>query len=385
MRRALVSLGAVAAAAVAHAGDWHTAEQLRCSECHTMHHSRQHDFSYPVAGRTGFTGSDAVGDGHDALLYEADVNALCLACHDGSTTTADVLGDSSRVAFANRRAAGALQIGAGVDGRTPDTGHTLGAPVTPPGFDKVLPAGETWAELGLRCSDCHAVHGVPGGYRNVGNPHGRWEGLVAAASIQPLYTINPALNVEPSVLQPPGTGVDPSTDVTERAARDYQASHVRFGYGGGAYRMNAFCGVCHGNFHADPGTNPAPGPFKRHPTFHAFVSNSRLTRDPTTGTAAWNDAARLVKPVYRSASSGFTAPTAGTFTPGCLSCHKAHGNRNAFGLLSPTSGATSDTIDANEEDGDADETAAVAGGPLGVRNLCVNCHVQGRSPPLDVE
>lgn len=377
MRKILVTVASLAAATVAYAGDWHTAEQLRCSECHTMHYSRTHNFNYTVDGRSTFVGSDATAAGNNGLIYEASVNALCLGCHDGSTTIADVLETSSKAAFVDKRAAGALTEPTSAGDWLPSMGHTLDLAQNPPGWAGTLDAtSPAWTVAGLECSDCHSVHGVNKGYRNLGNSHGRVV-LADWTTAQPLYTINAALNTDPGTLQPAGTGIDMASDVTELAARDYQASHNRFASASGAYRMDAFCGACHGNFHSDAGVNAAPGPFKRHPTFQGFLSNARLIKN-TDRTTWWNDASRLVKPVFKTASTGATNATAGQFSAGCLSCHKGHGNRNSFALISPASAITQDTVDANEEDGNADETAVVAGQPVGVRNLCMQCHSQGR-------
>ena len=52
-----------------------------------------------------------------------------------------------------------------------------------------------------------------------------------------------------------------------------------------------------------------------------------------------------------------------TVTPSCFSCHKAHGNRNAFGLIFINGGvATAPTEDGN-------------GGVY--KDLCRQCHTQG--------
>jgi Doubled CXXCH motif (Paired_CXXCH_1) len=55
--------------------------------------------------------------------------------------------------------------------------------------------------------------------------------------------------------------------------------------------------------------------------------------------------------------------TEGTLSPSCFSCHKGHGNQNAFGLIYMVgTGAVS-------EEGDATGTQS--------RNTCRQCHTQG--------
>ncbi len=57
--------------------------------------------------------------------------------------------------------------------------------------------------------------------------------------------------------------------------------------------------------------------------------------------------------------------------PGCLSCHKAHGNQNPFGLMFLNGNATA----IDEEGGYA--TGQTQDLVQGYRNLCGQCHSQG--------
>ena len=72
-----------------------------------------------------------------------------------------------------------------------------------------------------------------------------------------------------------------------------------------------------------------------------------------------------------SSSASWDAPAADV-TPTCITCHKAHGNGNPFGLIFRAGSG------APTEDGDTDGSS--------LRDLCGQCHVQGAAftDPWDV-
>jgi len=141
-------------------------------------------------------------------------------------------------------------------------------------------------------------------------------------------------------------------------------------------RIDTFCSSCHGDFHggatdANIGGNVAgvgAQDFIRHPTSKQVIGlaanggQSSLTRY----------VANTNKVKVYSSVAGFTDAT-----PGCVSCHKAHGNQNPFGLvfLSRT-GAGSTGYDASMPEEGFYNTAS-AGYQQGYRNLCGQCHSQG--------
>jgi hypothetical protein len=141
-------------------------------------------------------------------------------------------------------------------------------------------------------------------------------------------------------------------------------------------RIDTFCSACHGDFHGGPGdanigaSAAALDGFIRHPTGKTLIGGSA-----TQGYGGHSSLSRLtgattkVK-VYASDRSGFTDAT-----PGCVSCHKSHGNQNPFGLIFLSRNATS----VNEEGGRAatDPVEASNGYQVGYRNLCGQCHGQG--------
>ncbi len=366
MKKLLIAVAAFAWAGSSFAGDYHNSTTLRCSQCHTMHASRQHglndgavDPTYPLAAQ-GFPNAK--------LLLEQSTNATCLACHDGLTTAPDVLGanaSSGTFLTANARSAGALNGSAA--GHTPGTasdaagttyadwmGHTLGATDGPPGY------GTLWVASGegLNCANCHAVHGSAG-YRNLG--------LSIYMGIEGTVTdpLNPFGSAGPTYAHAANTGAQ---DVyIAGAARNYQTASVSFGVGSANTSaqngMNAYCAVCHGNFHGAANTNDPNGvDFIRHPTSGIARSNTGLLLN--YGTA--NDQTSLVRPAW------VTGPAVGaSFQVACLTCHKGHGNARGYGLIYPDQ--TGAPVDS--EQGDA---AADVDGVYPVRTLCITCHPMGR-------
>ena len=141
--------------------------------------------------------------------------------------------------------------------------------------------------------------------------------------------------------------------------------------------MDTFCSACHGDFHGSPGdanigaSAAALDGFLRHPTSRTVIGgaaaqsyggHSALTRYTTATTK--------VK-VYASDRVAYADAT-----PGCVSCHKAHGNQNPFGLVFLNRTATA----VSEQGGYATGQVEAANGyQVGYRNLCGQCHGQGNS------
>jgi hypothetical protein len=177
---------------------------------------------------------------------------------------------------------------------------------------------------------------------------------------------------------------DGTLDVTIKAAgRTYLTANVAFGVGSANAAktpvttpatptyvkngMNAYCGVCHGNFHGATNTVDQIGgvDFVRHPT-------SAVQRADSTGLLNYglaDDQTSLVRPAWVTVEGQ-------AYEAACLSCHKGHGNARGYALIYPDNTGTP----ANYEEGDA---AAVdlgdgAGLQYPLRNLCITCHPMGR-------
>jgi hypothetical protein len=342
------------------AGDYHTGASLFCSQCHVMHGSQAHNYS--PSGATSGAAVGIGGSGPYTYLLRNDINALCLSCHDGVTSIPDVFEANAASAATPVRQAGALnEDGTASTVYYEVTGHTLGLAATAP--------GGTWASdpnLGLTCTDCHQQHGYggyggPNPYRNVQYQPGSYSTGNYALS----YTIG-------STFDPNGT----IADVHEYSSLSWNYDDVDFpepsstasGYG-------EWCGGCHSDFHGSAtstqigGSGSPPEHFERHPTAGVDIgdvggghSSASVFADPNK-----------VNWVKVMSNTGEWEPTASgdvtDHTPSCMTCHKAHGNKNAFGLIYMDPFAS----------GGVDEEGAGTHASLehAYRALCAQCHVQG--------
>jgi hypothetical protein len=325
----------VLAVPAAFAGDYHSGTSLICSDCHIMHYSQSHGYNSDGTGDYAPVGAT----GPYEYLLRNDVNDLCSGCHDGQTWAPDVVGDNTNSYV---RSAGALNS----DGAAPyyhQDGHTLGA-------TDIAPGG-TWSNAeGLSCVNCHNQHGSTTAYRNMRNKTG-----TATTTTDITYEIGTATNtkvvLEHTFVADPRTPMDVHFGV---ANVDYQEpDQTKSSYA-------TFCKGCHTNFHGDKGGpevgGTATGEWIRHPNSDANIGalgggHSSLTQ--------YNGRTNKVKVM---SASGVWNPAPADVTPSCFSCHKSHGNKNAFGLIFMKGTGTV------TEEGD-DGTQA--------KNLCRQCHRQG--------
>jgi hypothetical protein len=305
-----VGLTLALSAGPASAGDYHSGGTLVCGECHTN-------------GKT---------------LSRQDANSICLSCHGSAAIAAPGvlevnLGGLPRQAGALNRPGGLRHF----------TGHTLGSPDRAP--------GGTWAPGagGLVCTDCHAAHGEPGQHRNMVLRPGTAE-------------------TDRRITYGSGSTNDRTKDVWLRGsatmAERYAADNVRFNQPDptrSAYA--AWCQGCHTLFHGAAGAvnmggmvgGDAGRPWERHPTVGVSVG-ARGERHSSF--ARYASLTNRVPTLSRSGA--WPAPDNAV---SCMSCHKAHGNRNPFGLLY-TSGR-----------GQLTEEGDTGGGHY--IDLCHQCHTEG--------
>ena len=327
------------------AGDYHDGATLDCAECHVMHAAATKKSASAASLDTHSSDMHSVG-----ALLKRDVNDLCLACHDGSQRAADVLGLNQGRYPSDIRQAGALNR-LGRDGEA-GTGHTLDALDTAPGSSTAWNAErENGAGGGLNCINCHAPHGRQGersAYRNLRGDAG------GNASGAGLVTYNDA-----------HAGVNDLTrDVFVRRPLRFDEAAVDFNEPENSdSALGRFCAGCHDNFHGVPGVDADIGGhvqgrglagFVRHPS--AGVDIGALGGE---GSSAARFAARRNR-VKVMSSIGVWDGTSPGLTPTCISCHKAHGNRNAFGLIYRSGTGTL------TEEGDSRGTTVEA--------LCGQCH-----------
>ena len=317
MRRLSAALGAMSAGIVlaliggpAAAGDYHTGSTIVCGDCHT-------------------TGK---------ALSRLDANNVCLSCHGNVASTAPGVLDMNPGGLP--RQAGALN---GMGGLPHFTGHTLGSGDQAPGGRWAAGAG------GLGCTDCHAAHGEPGQYRNV--------------------VLRPGTaDTDRRITYSTGAVNDRTKDVWQRpsvtAAGRYAAANVRFNQPDATIAAYAaWCQGCHTLLHGAAGASNMGGmfggdlgrPWMRHPTMGVAVG---ALGNRHSSFARYVSLANRVPTLSRSGSW----PAADNAVS-CMSCHKAHGNRNPFGLLY-MSGHGQLT-----EEGDSEGGRYI--------DLCHQCHTQG--------
>jgi hypothetical protein len=314
-----------------------------------MHFSQQH--GYNPNGTGTFANLGAAGP-YEYLLRN-DINDLCLSCHDGQAWAPDVFEAHSNGYV---RQAGALNEIGGDGQYPPAAGHTLGATDVAPG------SSPSWSNPdGLTCVNCHAPHGrtssgtaAPGGYRNLFSEVSGFASITYSRG-----DVEVTNDLTKWVFEDASSGV---------SANHYGVEHLTFNEPDiNASRYADFCKTCHTNFHGAVGGTEIGGigspaeEFHRHPTAGVNIGalgggHSNLTRFIQEGA----NQLQVLSPTGVRAGSYTAANT--DLTPSCMSCHKGHGNQNAFGLIYMVGTGTI----TEEGDNGTD-----------MRNTCRACHGQG--------
>lgn len=374
MMKKLMLAAAVTFAASAYAGEWHAGETNLCTDCHTMHFSQQHnwDGSTPVATTPQPDGNWLGATGPNHFLLKLPVNELCKSCHDGQAFAPDVVGLNFNASPTQGRSAGALNEVA--TGAPYDTfkGHTLDSTTAPPGYNPaVVGASATRYDPtgGLECISCHLQHGSATVYRNLGP---------RTAAIQPTYVISTTNDTTKDVWVNIPTGFVANTGSAATFNPYYDSASVSYnridavtGTTKTSNKLDANCGSCHGDFHGGGGDVTVGGvlsgtayeEFIRHPTAQTTIGSL---------TGGHSNRARFVAAVTKTKVYANDRTAWTDASPGCVSCHKAHGNQNPFGLVFLDRNASTVGEQGGFGPDDADTTIKT-----GYRNLCGQCHGQG--------
>jgi cytochrome c5 len=335
------------------AGDnYHYNANMNCSDCHSMHASAHNNLTNGDAITAPNTTPGTVINPYypatstpqPKLLKAADV---CATCHDGQSWAPDVIGDNSN---------GYIRSAGGVREDAVGGGHKLGTTNRPPGYTNAYDVFPTGAEL--ECVSCHSPHGgsnfrnlIPYAWRNVAGYTSALAPSVAKGAF------DNAKDVSISNDRVFGTGN--MSDYYGRAAVTYGRSATGYTFNGvtGSNRMDLFCGACHGQFHGGAITDTTVGDgsdFVRHPTSIVLI------KDGSHGSSAGYIAAKGPQTLKVYTPDG--TANGDTSSPGCVTCHKSHGNNNPFALIYPDRAAG--TVPSEE------------GGGI-YKDLCKTCHGMG--------
>jgi predicted CXXCH cytochrome family protein len=325
-----VSVAMSLVASSSFAGDYHFNSTLICSDCHVMHYSQTHGYNANGSGNHTALGAG----GPYGFLLRNDINDLCTSCHDGQTWAPDVV--EANAAAGIVRQAGALNVVGGNGQYPPATGHTLGSTATAPG------SNPAWSNpAGLECTDCHGAHGraaglastiTNGGYRNL------FRETTGFTSIS--YSRG---------------DVEVSNDLT-RWVFETQSS------GNNTNHYTDFHGAMGGTEVGGTAITGGWEDFHRHPAAGANIGalgggHSSKSRFVGRGNNVQVMSAAGHKP-------GTYVSTDADLSMSCMSCHKGHGNQNAFGLIYMLG---TGTVTEQGDNG------------IDARNLCRQCHSMGGS------
>jgi hypothetical protein len=363
-----------------HVGDFDT---LLCYDCHTMHFSMAHKWESGdavIPGAPQILGGQLTGDwigteGPNQFLLKAPANELCASCHNGQPYAPDVLGVNANASPSQGREAGALNNEA--QGGLYETwkGHTLDSTAVPPGYNPALVGiSASWYDntQGLECTSCHLQHGQAARYRNLGP-----RSFPGGSSNAPSYVIDTVNNTAKDVWINIASSYVAGSGNAATFNPYYDTANIFFNRNDGTQtslkysnRISLQCAACHANFHGGPGdaniggTLADPEAFLRHPGAQTTIGQSGGGH---SALSRYQQATTRVKTTSSQQAAGLWTDA----SPFCLTCHKAHGNQNPFGLIFLNRNAAS----VDEQGGYA--TGQTVSLQEGYRNLCGQCHSQG--------
>jgi hypothetical protein len=331
---------------------FHDAGVAECAGCHTMHNSENGQLVDPDSP-----------NGNEYLLKDATASDVCLSCHGdpvryGAVFGTDPLAPPRLLGAGNFAFLLEDNLNDGHGGGSQDTlgnwtnpipgdaaGHNLNAPSRGVGPDATLtsaPGGSYPASL-MGCSSCHDPHG-----------NANFRLLYGVGATQPgQFFTNPAPIAENTMSLFGGPG-------------ESNGNHTA--YQGG---MSAWCGNCHGDFHANNVQLVHPSGITLGGTVAQTYNLYNGTEDITGGNAA---TAYLAAVPFEDASNTPTS-TAGPSASSqvmCLTCHRAHASS------APNSGRWDFNLTLLEEDGVNSGSYAIPDpfNSPNQRSLCNKCHAK---------
>lgn len=306
--------GMVGASSAFDVATYHRGANLLCSQCHTMHASESH------AGLASEPGTyPRAYTPQPKLLKAADPVTLCLVCHDNQAGIPDVVG--ADVNALNDRAAGYF----GEVDMPNDNGHKIAT-----GIDTQV--------LCERCHDQNNVHDASG---------------FVTASVSCIDCHNPHGNGRPRNVQwasypggeyPFGYYIRAGSTGLAR----YESANIGYPAPNGTnfntegVEITNMCIDCH---HAIFNNTDIDTTHVKHPVYNSeWAERNTISQGDAKGStvsshwisgtgAGFLETPRVhyvVRGALDFASSTTVAATNGVF---CLSCHKAHGSNEPFGLV----------------------------------------------------
>ena len=320
-----------------------------CGGCHTMHNSQD-----------GVLVDPAHANGNAWLLKEATPSDVCLDCHAeehlGGVFADDVLNPAPMKGAGNfifllednlndgHGGGDVDSLGAWVNAIPGDAaGHNLNAPGHGLAPDNTLTKapGGTFPASVLGCSSCHDPHGNTDFRMLYGAGRVVQDGVAT-------FT-NPA---------PTAVGL------SVFAGTESNSNHTA--YQGG---MSAWCGNCHGDFHANGTKLVHPSGVAMGQTIATTYGLYNGTADQQGGTAATSYLAAVPFEDPANTVSSTAGPSASSQVA-CITCHRAHASS------APDAGRWDFNVTFLDEDGVLSGSYAIPDpyNDVNQRSLCNKCH-----------